>query len=158
MRIGLTVCILIIFAGTAPAQPITVPSLGPRFKQTRERVDTLFGPRDASRPPPDPQLNLFRAPSEAAIPRTAPRTRAPVNHAASDEFVLQEALAVLKKGGGGIVMLGDRTRLTFNQKIYRDGDYLVVQVRGSVIRLKIVLITSNSVTLALNESETVWRF
>ena len=160
MNHRLKLCAFIVLGvGAVQAQPIAVPALGPRFKQTHERAEALFGPRNGTHPLPDAQLNLFRASADIAPPRVTPAAgEAPRPVLPADQTILQEALAALKKGGGGLVAIGGRTHLTFNQKVYKDGDSLSIPVRGKAVEIHITRISSSSVILSLNESEVVWWF
>lgn len=141
------------------AQPITVPALGPRFKQTRERVNVLFQYRDGSYPALDPEINLFRPLPDLAVRPAAPKEILPSAQSGdADESLLNQALVSFKKGGGGIVIASGHAHLTFNQKIYKEGDYISVGVGNKLLRILISRITTNSVTLNLNDTEAVWRF
>ena len=149
--------------GGVQVQPVTVPTLGPRYKQTRERADILFGRRDGSYPLPDPRFGVFQGPAEppppvASTPKSTPTQKPP----GYDEALLEEVLAVLTKGnrgkGGIVVTPTGRTVLTVGQRVYREGDTLSVPVRGTNVEVRIARISGNSVTLALNENEVFWRF
>jgi hypothetical protein len=159
MKSRALLCALLFFsAGRAAAEAIVVPALGPRFKQTRERTDALFGLRTGTLPPSDSQTNLFRASAELTPPRQTTQIDVSRSNQPSDETILQEALAALKKGGGGLVALGGRYHLTFNQKVYKDGDVILVPVRGRSVEIRIIRVSVGSVTLALNDNEVVWWF
>lgn len=160
MKRTLLLCACLAAIGSVAAQPVTVPTLGPRFKQTRERTEILFGHRNGSFPLPDARAGLFQLPPDttpAATPATKnPSTEKPV---ASDETLLNEILAVLTKSkGGGLVLVANRTVLTYGQKVYREGDILPVLMRGEKVHVRITRISSNSVTLALRDNEVIWRF
>jgi hypothetical protein len=160
MKRILLLCACLAGVGSLAAQPVTVPTLGPRFKQTRERAEILFGHRNASVPLPDARAGLFQPPAETTPP-VAPTTKnpSPEKPIASDATLLNEILAVLTKSkGGGLVLVANRTVLTYGQKVYRDGDILPVAMRGGTVQVRITRISSNSVTLSLNDHEVVWRF
>jgi hypothetical protein len=154
--------VLVLLSSTLLAQPVTVPALGPRFKQTRERIDSLFQQRDPNRSLPDqqPTTNLFRPLLDSENSRPVPSTQATSTEPREDidETVLNQALLILKKGGGGIVTVMGRTHLTYNQKIYKEGDYISVALGDRLRRILIRGISTNSVTLALHDSQVVWRF
>ena len=137
-------------------QPVTVPALGPRYKQTRERAEILFGHRNGSYPLPDPRVSLFQTPVEA-IPSTQPGKTPVPEPVGSDETRLAEALAALK-GGGGFLTTEAGTYLTVGTNRYREGDSLPVSVRSGTVELRIVRISGNSATVALNQTEAVLRF
>jgi hypothetical protein len=155
----LTACFSLLGAAGLSAQPVTVPALGPRYKQTRERVEILFGRRDGSYPLPDVRTPLFQTAADspsAGNPAPKPDRDEPEQ---SDEFRLAEAVAVLKNSGtGGLVSSGGRTIFTYGRKPYKEGDPLGVVLRGGTVVLRITRITTTSVTLTLNGKEAVWRF
>jgi hypothetical protein len=160
MKTTLLLCALFAGVGSLAAQPVTVPALGPRYKQTRERAEILFGARNGSFPVPDARIGLFQPPTETS-PSVTQAAKSPVieKPVASDETLLNEILAMLTKSkGGGLVAVGNRTVLTFGQNVYREGDILAVPMREGPVRVRITRISGNSVTLALNDSEVVWRF
>lgn len=154
--------LFVCLAGCASlaAQPVTVPTLGPRYKQTRERAEILFGRRNGNLPLPDPAAALFQTAVETT-PTTTPTPKNPATEkpVASDESLLNEILALLTKTkGGGLVLVGNRTVLTYGQKVYREGDILPVPIRGENVHVRITRISGNAVTLSLNDNEVVWRF
>lgn len=160
MKRTLLLCLCLAGGADLAAQPVTVPTLGPRYKQTRERAEILFGHRNGALPLPDARTGLFQTPVEMVQPVT-PNPRNPLTEkpVASDETLLNEILAVLTKGkGGGLVLVGNRTVLTYGQKVYREGDILPVPVKGENVHVRITRILGNAVTLSLNDNEVVWRF
>ena len=54
------------------AQPVTVPTLGPRYKQTRERAEVLFGHRGGDYPLPDPSFAILQVPAVVPSAPTQP--------------------------------------------------------------------------------------
>lgn len=136
----------------ASAQPIVVPSLGPRYKQTRERVDELFRYRNGTLPVPDPQLNLFRvAAYNSVFPELPVQTRVD-EPAVSDEMILKLAVATLK---GGTLTVGGRSYLTINQKRHTEGDIIVIRVRDRPVSLLLKHLTPNSATFSYKSAEIV---
>ncbi|MEO7414691.1 MAG: hypothetical protein ABIZ81_15180 [Opitutaceae bacterium] len=157
MKLRTIICGTLLTVASAAAQPVTVPALGPRFKQTRERAEVMLGRRNGSYPAPDVNLSLFQTPVTATV--TSANTEPEPEPVGSDETLLAEAFATLTKGKGGILVTPDgRAHLTVGPKTYRQGENLPVVLRTGTIDLRIARITGNSVTLTLNESEVVWRF
>jgi hypothetical protein len=149
------VCVSLLALGSLAAQPVTVPMLGPRFKQTRERAEVLFGRRNGAYPRPDAGVNLFQSPAETVRSPDTPEP-GPVG---SDEMLLSEAVAVLKRGGGGTVLAPNGSMLlSVAGKSHGEGDSISVPLRTGTIDLRIIRISGKNVTLRLNQSEAVLRF
>lgn len=131
------------------AQPITVPALGPRFKQTRERIDAIFKYRTGEDSVPDPKLNLFRT---ATAPATAPeipdvRKNEPVD---SDEVILQQTVASLRRSN---MKRGDQLLLLINQKTYQEGSIVPTRYKDRPVLLEIKAVSENSVTFGYNQAQ-----
>lgn len=140
----------------AQAQPVTVPSLGPRYKQTRERVEELFRYRNGNVPPPDPKLDLFRVvPYSGSPPPELPTPTKVEEKSLPDEVLLKLAVATIK---AGTVTQGGRSYLIANKKRYEAGDFVVTVVRGKPVRLQLKYVAHNTATFAYGEAEMVASF
>lgn len=148
----------------APANPAA--KLGPpnpqaaRFRQVRERVDALFRHRNEVPPPFDAHSNPFRG--VGAIAPTAATGRsgaaevpppAPTN---PDLALLQQSAATIKVAGN--VEINGRQHLIINQAPYKEGDVIIVRVKGRPVYLRLKEISRLTFTLSLNDSEFVVRY
>jgi hypothetical protein len=162
----LSVAAAVSLSGAEPAAVPKTPSaatLSPRFKQVRDRIDALFGYRNAPPPPPEARLNPFRVPGTmsgaqlGSMPGdSALITTVVPNVPSSDLTRLQESVATLKVSGTfekeGLVYL------VINQKPYKDNEVIPAQVRGETIYLRIRQVSRRGVTVVLNEAELTLKF
>jgi hypothetical protein len=140
----------------AQAEPVVVPSLGPRYKQTRERVEELFRYRNGKVPAPDPKTNLFRvAPYNTVLPDLPVQTTKSEEPSAPDEVILRLAVATLK---GGTLTIGGQSYLSVNKKRYQEGDRIVTKVHDKPVVLILKRLAQKTATLSLNEAEIVVQF
>ncbi len=139
-------------AAVAPATP---PPLSPRFQQVRDRIEVLFGHRNAPPPPADPRRNPFRPPGAApvaAAPVGAPAENGPPPTAAAvDLALLKQTAATLKVGG--TIEIGGRPHLIINQVPYKEGDMINTRAKGQPVFLRVKHISRYSYTLSLNAAE-----
>jgi hypothetical protein len=146
---------LALFLGTAMRPlPAAAPAPGAQFSlETNARIEDLF--RYRSNPPrqPSPEDNPFRI-GVAALAHQKP-TGVP-SPATSDEDRLREAAGGLVFGG--LLQAGGVQVLVINKASYREGGILTVRQQGSLVYLRILAITPNSVTLGLNEARLTLRF
>jgi hypothetical protein len=142
---------------TALAQPILVPTLGPRFKQTRDRVEEMFRYRNGKAPELDPKVNLFRISSHNTESPEVPVQTTKQEPEAPDEVILKLAIATLK---AATIITGDgRAYLVVDgKKRYEEGDFITATVRGKPVRLLVKRVGQNTATLAYNSAETVAKF
>ncbi len=140
------------------AEVITVPALGPRFKQTRERIADLFQNRNGTYPVPDPRQNPFRTGTDPVGESTPTATAVPAAALSpdSDAAILRQGIATIKVGGW-LVNRGV-PYVTINQRSYKEGDVILVRVQAKAVYLRVKGITQNTVTLTLNEAELTLRF
>lgn len=156
-KAGLLACLTsLAVAQVNGAEAIKPPFLGPRFKQTRERTEALFKDQATSNAAGELPTSLFRfSPPPTASVENTPQNEKPI---VSDETILNEVLATLKKGGGGQMTRDGRTVVTFNQKVYKAGDSISVALPAGPVQVQVVMIARKTVTLGLNESQIMWAF
>lgn len=145
-------------SATVPLRAAT-PVIGSQlFQETDARIDDLFQHRNNPPKPPGPLDNPFHvgdpppAASSSATGGTAPTLPA----GTPDEVVLREAAGNLVFGG--LLQVGDVQVLVINKASYKEGGILSVRVMGSLVYLRIISITANSITLGLNEARLTLRF
>ncbi|HEX2853799.1 MAG TPA: hypothetical protein VHO24_11215 [Opitutaceae bacterium] len=138
----------------AQAEPVVVPMLGPRYKQTRERIEVLFRYRNGDLPPLDTSVNLFRIAPHSSAPPELPQTKVE-EPAPPDEMILKLAVATLK---AGTVTARGRSYLVINKKQYEEGDFIPTLVRGKTVRLLLKRVSQNTATLSYNGVEMVASF
>ena len=137
--------------------------LNPRYQQIRDRIGALFDTRNAPPGPIDPRTNPFRPAGTAPIVPLPVADGMPPPVVANDDLAtLQQAVASLKVRG--VVQLGTRLQLVINsgpgkEGTYKEGDIINVSLpRVDAVHVRVRQITRNTVTLALNEAETVLKF
>lgn len=168
-------------AGPGAAGPkavvIAPPPLSPRFQQVRDRIAALLAHRSEAPPKFDPKKNPFRpagagpaatiavpsAPVVSPLSAGASGSSRPAAPPAStvdapsgtppsgDLALLQQAIATLKVAG--TVQIGVVAHLVINQVPYKEGDIIIVKVKGQPVYLRVKNISRYSYTLALNETE-----
>lgn len=140
---------------TALAQPVLVPTLGPRYKQTRDRVEEMFRYRNGKAPELDPKVNLFRISSHNTEAPDIP-VQTKQEPAAPDEVILKLAIATLK--AGTVIKDGRAYLVVDGVRRYEEGDFVTATVRGKPVRLLVKRVGQNTATLAYNSAETVAKF
>ena len=65
------------------------------------------------------------------------------------DVLLNHAIAGLKIGG--VVTLGDTTQLTVDAQLHKEGDVFTTKVQGRLVLIRIKLLSTSSVTLALDD-------
>ena len=152
----------------AAAKASVVLPLGPRFKQTRARIEDLYRHRNAPPEPLTAKSNPFRPPGIAAA-TVAPVRSAPSGPvepgtepvpAAADpqtaQMLLQQGTAALKISG--FFEIAGVTHLVINRRPYKEGDVVPTQVNGEAVYLRVRSIVDRSVTLTLDGVETTLKF
>ena len=163
-NLSLALLLLSVLAG--PALTAAAPVAAPQWKLTRARIEALFRLRNAPLPAPDPGSNPFRLASDPAAATAAADAEgtAPGSESAApdstplspDEALLKQAVATLKLNGA--VQIGDRMLAIINQATYKEGDILGVRLTGKPVDLDVRHISSNSVTIGLNQAELTLQF
>lgn len=150
-------------AKSAPAANAKALPLSPRFKQVRDRVDSLFQLRNDPPPPPDPSANPFRpsgpasaVPVGPAAPGEPVPVAIPTEQATGDMARLQQAVASLKITGvverSGVSLVG------INAKLYKKGDVVQTTTQGQTVYIRVRDITGRTATLGLEEAEMTLKF
>jgi hypothetical protein len=126
------------------------------FQETDARIDDLFQHRNNPPKPPGPLDNPFHVgdPPPAASSSGGAAPTLPLG--TPDEVVLRQAASNLVFGG--LLQVGDVQVLVINKASYKEGGILSVRVLGSLVYLRIISITSSSITLGLNEARLTLRF
>ena len=141
---------------------IKPPPISPRFLQVREHMADLFQGRTDTPPVVDPAKNPFRPAGAAPAPVAAVtssdgvtmvQAQAPT---ASDVELLKQVAAIVKVSGWA--ERDGRTLLTINNTLYRDGDVMKLNIKGQTLYLRLSKFSRSSLTLTLNEAETIVRF
>jgi hypothetical protein len=147
----------------APALPAATPVIGAQlFQDTNVRIDDLFQYRDNPPKRPGPLDNPFRTsgvtapeppaavdPNDKSAAQTGPRET-------PDEYLLRMAYGSLSFGG--LLQVGDRPMVVINKATYKEGGLLIVKVNGAPVYLRIIALTTDSITLALNEARITLHF
>jgi hypothetical protein len=139
----------------AQAQPIAVPALGPRYKQTRERIDALFQYRNGTYALPDTAQNPFRTGEIAQTtptPDTAKRDPVPPD---SDDAILRKAIASIQLAR---MEVGGVSILVANRKQYKAGDSISIRFRDHTVNILVKDISPIGVTLSYNTVESFQSF
>jgi len=129
-----------------------------RFRRVRGEMDTLYHNR--LKP-----LAFVADPSPFRIPtglnftgdKSAPVTTrgpsdAPLAPGAAPEFgegLLTHAIAITRLGG--VVTMGDTTKLTVNGELRKEGDVFTVKVQNKLVLIRIKSLSTSFVTLALED-------
>jgi hypothetical protein len=150
--------VLLLLACTSrrvAAEPAQLdPSSNPRFIQSRTRIDALFHYRNAPLPPLDPHQNPFRVANDTGAAPTAGGPSAAVTPGVapdSDEGMLHMGASTLKIGG--LVVKEGSAQVGINGGLYKEGDVIPARVRGTLVYFRIRHITTDSVTISLNDAE-----
>jgi hypothetical protein len=131
-----------------------------RFHRVRAEMDGLYHYR--TKPVPfDTADNPFRIPTgidfsdekthPTPLPK-APAADAPTALNAPPEFgepLLTHAIALTRLGG--VVTMNDTTQLTVNGELHKQGDVFTVKIQNRLVLIRIKLLTTSSVTLALDD-------
>lgn len=147
----------------ALAVPVAVraatPVIGSQlFQDTNARIEDLYQHRNNPPKPPSPSDNPFNtgdAPLASNLNVSGDNTPA-FTPGAPDEVVLRQAAGTLVFGG--LLQIGDANVLVINKGSYKEGGILSVRLQGTRVYLRIVDITSKSVTLGLNEARLTLHF
>lgn len=156
------------------AKPAPVLPLTPRFQQVRERINVLYGNREAPPPPIDARHNPFRSQPIASAPTPPASTAAsgpagtgpapatlpvgePLPPPANPNIALIKQAAALLRVTGFVERDG-RTLLNINQALYREGETVKVAVKGQTVLLRIKKLSRTSLTVTLGEAEHTINF
>jgi hypothetical protein len=148
---------LLVLAGLAlavagaSAAPTAQPS-AEWIKRTKERIESLLGPKRDTTPVPAGIPNPFRPPGN---PEPAHPVGPLVPVEVTDTEMLARLAATLKING--LVELGGTQQVIINQLSYKEGDLVAVRAGEEATYLRVVRITSNSLTLELNKAEQTIR-
>ena len=149
--------LLLALAATASLRAAT-PVIGAQlFQETNARIEDLFQYRINPPKPPASTDNPFKvgdAPLIATSNPGDPAATLPLG--GSDEAILRQAAGTLVFGG--LLQIGDVQVLVINKGSYKEGGILSVRVQGTLVYLRLITITANSVTLGLNEARLTLRF
>jgi hypothetical protein len=131
-----------------------------RFRKIRAEMDGLYHYR--TKPTPfDVTENPFRIPpgmeySDGGKPpppvASKSQAEAPLPVNAAPEFgqgLLAHALALTHLGG--VVTMNDSTQLNVNGELHKEGDVFTVKVQGRLVLIRIMNLTTATVTLALDD-------
>lgn len=150
---------LLLTGAAALPVPAATPVIGSQlFQETNARIEDLFQHRNNPPKPPGPLDDPFRigdAPLASNLNLTGDST-GPGSPGTSDETLLRQAARSLTFGG--LLQIGDLQVLVINKASYKEGGILSVRLQGTLVYLRIVSITSNSVTLGLNEARLTLHF
>ena len=153
----------LISAGAAAIPlPAAPPAIGAQFfQETNVRIEDLFQHRNAPPKPPGPLDSPFRigdAPLASSLDLMGGRATpmGPAELARADEILLRQAAGGLTFGG--LLQIGAVQVLVINKTSYKVGGILTVRLQGTLVYLRIVSITSNTVTLGLNEARLTLHF
>lgn len=163
--LGLLGCTLTLFAAT-PAKPTPAESA-----QIRQLVAALLQKRQRPEPlpaePPNPFLLTTVIPggpgqgrelATAGAEPPAPLVSSAV--ADAEPAGTAELLARLasRLRIAGIIRLKDQVNIIINDSPWKEGDYLIVNHAGRIVRLQVLRIQAGQLTLRLEEAELVLRF
>jgi hypothetical protein len=156
-------CLLLV--SSAAAARAATPVIGAQlFQETNDRIEDLYGKRNAPPKPLTSQDNPFRPLDDplAAATVSAPAVVAPAApeiakvSESSDEALLRQAYTGLTFGG--VLQVGGRTVVVINKTNYREGGLLTIHLQGASIYLRIIALTPDSITLGLNEARLTLHF
>jgi hypothetical protein len=122
------------------------------IKRTKERIETLLGPKHDATPIPAVLANPFLPPGKT--PEPAHQSDHPVA-LVSDAENLNRLAATLKING--VVQIGGVPQVIINQLSYKEGDLVAVRSGDQATYLRVVRITANTFTLELNKVEKTIR-
>jgi hypothetical protein len=146
--------LLLATAWSAQAQPVSVPALGPRYKQTHERIEALFQYRNGTYALPDTKLNPFRS-GELAMTQPTPDLKREQPPQDSDDAVLRRAISMLQLAR---MEFGGVSILVANQKPFKAGETMPVRFRDRTVQIVVKDITPAGVTLVYGTAESFQSF
>ncbi len=153
-----SIALLLVLVGVhANAQPVTVPALGPRYRQTRERIDALFQYRNGTYPLSDPSRDLFRF-GDAPPPQISTEAnKLDLTPSDSDDAILRRAITGFNLGRIG---QGGVSYVTVNEKRYKEGESVPTRLRDrdKPVFLFVKYVTLTSVTFSYHTAEQVIQF
>lgn len=144
-----------LFAQSPANSAAEVKRITDRYALTRSRISALLDLRLNPAPLPANLPNPFYQPpaevlAEEIAPASDPHQAVPETGDLSDEDVLRKYAGTLQIGG--IIIRNDVLHLTINNLISKVGDIITVGTKERPIYLKLVGLTANDFTLALNDA------
>ncbi len=137
-----------------------------RFHHIRSEMDALYHFR--TKPAPfDTAGNPFHISAAMALAESAGQSRPeaqekqasvvpgqlapPVQAAETGSTLLRHAIEAARIGG--VVTLGDKTELTVDGQLHKEGDVFTVRVKTKLVLIRIKHLATTSVTLALDDPD-----
>ena len=152
--------LLLLAAPAGGSLRAATPVIGSQlFQETNARIEDLFQHRNNPPKPPAPLDDPFRvgdAPLASNLNLNSDSTPTGPAPGTTDESLLRQAAGSLVFGG--LLQIGDVQVLVINKGSYKEGGILSVRLQGTLVYLRLISITSNSVTLGLNEARLTLRF
>lgn len=180
MKTGATLCLLlsaaVLLTAATPAaaqdnkaDPATILALkrvAERYALTKTRISTLLDKRMNPTPlapnlpnpfyhPPDIPAGEGTRPGGGLLPGGETETTAPAEPDDSDVGTLARFVSTLKVGG--LTTSRGTLHLTLNGTLCKTGDIIPIEVKGHTTYIQVVKITSDELTLGLNEERQVIR-
>ncbi len=163
--------IFILLLGLAGPALAATPAAA-KSAQIRQQIDALLKRRQRPEPlPPEPpspfalvavvpggpgqSRDVAATPVEESLP-VAVNSPAVEGEPRSTAELLARLAARLRITG--IIRLKDQVNIIINDSPWKEGDYLIINHAGSVVRLQILRIMHGQLTLRLDEAEMVLRF
>ena len=150
--------LLLALAATA-SLPAATPVIGAQlFQDTDARIENLFQHRNNPPKPPGPLDDPFHLGDAPLASNLNLSTEQPAGPApgTTDESLLRQAAGTLVFGG--LLQIGDVQVLVINKASYKEGGILSVRLQGTPVYLRILSVTSSTVTLGLNEARLTLHF
>ena len=133
----------------------TLKKVSERYALTQSRINLLLAQR--LRPPlaPNHLANPFEETNSTVpiSPADAGAATTLATSAAYEAEMLARYAANLKISGG--VLINDQPHLAINQILYKAGDMIPVGTKDQPLSLQILHITSDELTLGLNQAEQI---
>ena len=150
-----------------PATILALKRVAERYALTKTRITTLLDKRMNPTPlapnlpnpfyrPPDLPAGDASRPGGALVPGgEIPDTTMPAEPDESDAGTLARFVSTLKVGG--LTTLRGTPHLTLNGTLCKTGDVIRIEVKDHSVYVQVVKITSDELTLGLNEERQVIR-
>ncbi|MCX6950007.1 MAG: hypothetical protein NTX39_10140 [Opitutae bacterium] len=139
----------------------TLKPAADRYALTQSHISLLLAQRLQPTPEPRDLFNPFEennpteliAPANAESAPVAPATIVPPAPDAGEAEILAHHAANLKISG--VALINNRLHLAINQILYKTGDMVPVGTKEEPLSLQILNITSDELTLGLNQTEQI---
>jgi hypothetical protein len=139
----------------------TLKQAADRYALTQSHISLLLAQRLRPTPEPRDLFNPFEAnnptelisPANAESAQVAPATIAPPAPDTGEAEILAHHAANLKISGGALI--NNQLHLAINQILYKIGDMVPVGTKEEPLSLQILNITSDELTLGLNQTEQI---